>query len=339
MKIIIVLLALSCICFAEVWYVHPDSVMNTIQEAIDSAGVYDTVLVATGTYHENIYGEGKALYLISESGPAVTIIDGDSVDRVIWSRWDGFAEIRGFTIMNGIADWGAGVVIADNFHFPLVFVDNIVVNNVATLVGAGMRIHGSYAIVRNCYILNNTTLGVGYAGGICVTNDSGTVIDSCRILNNTGDGILAMYSEPVIINYNDIYGNSRYGVCYSDSDTTITINAEYNWWGDSSGPGGEGPGTGDSVSMYVDYDPWLTGPVGVIEYQKKNVQTKMLVYPNPFQNKVYFDGEGIVYDESGRKIKEVYNFWDGYNSMGKKLSSGVYFLRKDNLSVKLVMVR
>jgi hypothetical protein len=31
-----------------------------------------------------------------------------------------------------------------------------------------------------------------------------------------------------------------------------------NWWGDASGPGGEGPGSGDPVSSNVDYDPWLT---------------------------------------------------------------------------------
>jgi len=36
----------------------------------------------------------------------------------------------------------------------------------------------------------------------------------------------------------------------------VTINAEKNWWGDASGPGGQGPGTGNNVSANVSYDPW-----------------------------------------------------------------------------------
>ena len=35
------------------------------------------------------------------------------------------------------------------------------------------------------------------------------------------------------------------------------INAENNWWGSASGPGWVGPGTGDNVSINVDFDPWL----------------------------------------------------------------------------------
>ena len=36
-----------------------------------------------------------------------------------------------------------------------------------------------------------------------------------------------------------------------------SLLAKNNWWGAASGPGGVGPGTGDPVSLYVDYDPWL----------------------------------------------------------------------------------
>ncbi|MBS3777981.1 MAG: right-handed parallel beta-helix repeat-containing protein, partial [Candidatus Thermoplasmatota archaeon] len=34
------------------------------------------------------------------------------------------------------------------------------------------------------------------------------------------------------------------------------VLAEDNYWGDCSGPGGEGPGAGDAVSTNVDFDPW-----------------------------------------------------------------------------------
>jgi len=37
----------------------------------------------------------------------------------------------------------------------------------------------------------------------------------------------------------------------------ITFDAEKNWWGDCSGPGPVGPGSGDSVSANVLFEPWL----------------------------------------------------------------------------------
>jgi len=58
------------------------------------------------------------------------------------------------------------------------------------------------------------------------------------------------------INSNNIQGNN-YGL-YSDVSAR-TIDAENNWWGDASGPGPVGPGSGDNVSTNVDYDPWLAG--------------------------------------------------------------------------------
>jgi len=57
------------------------------------------------------------------------------------------------------------------------------------------------------------------------------------------------------IRFNNIYNNSQWGVKNSDA---IAVDATCNWWGDNSGPDGEGPGSGDAVSTNVDYNPWLT---------------------------------------------------------------------------------
>lgn len=59
------------------------------------------------------------------------------------------------------------------------------------------------------------------------------------------------------VNYNNIYNNTQYGV-YRTYDPTGVLNAECNWWGDTSGPSGVGPGTGDAVSGNVDFEPWLS---------------------------------------------------------------------------------
>jgi len=61
---------------------------------------------------------------------------------------------------------------------------------------------------------------------------------------------------------NSIEGNYSYGL-YSNGGLG-TINAENNWWGDASGPYHttlNPSGSGDAVSDYVDFDPWLTSMV------------------------------------------------------------------------------
>ena len=57
----------------------------------------------------------------------------------------------------------------------------------------------------------------------------------------------------ILLNYNNIYDNAGYEV-YNYS--TVEVNAEYNWWGDASGPT-----LGDDVSDYVDYEPYLSQPI------------------------------------------------------------------------------
>lgn len=67
------------------------------------------------------------------------------------------------------------------------------------------------------------------------------------------------------INYNSLGGNDDYGIYVENS--TVTVNATYNSWGDASGPSGgaadpvtgrSANGTGVAVSQHVQFDPWLT---------------------------------------------------------------------------------
>jgi len=63
------------------------------------------------------------------------------------------------------------------------------------------------------------------------------------------------------IDHNNIVGNDQ-GAIVVD----CTANLTNNWWGSSSGPGGIGPGSGDSIMVVnatVHYDPWLVTPVKI----------------------------------------------------------------------------
>jgi polygalacturonase len=59
--------------------IHVPADQPTIQSGINAASNGDTVLVAPGTYKENINFSGKAITLKSSGGARVTIIDGEEL--------------------------------------------------------------------------------------------------------------------------------------------------------------------------------------------------------------------------------------------------------------------
>jgi parallel beta-helix repeat protein len=129
----------------------------------------------------------------------------------------------------------------------------------------------------NCTFVNNTILNMS----------AGIYLDACRNItiehnqlkgNAVGVNITALCDpSSVEIHNNDISGNTEYGVNnnYGELRSPLLgaaaipgpewVNATYNWWGNTSGPHNlSDPGstsTGDNVTMYVYYEPWLTKPM------------------------------------------------------------------------------
>ena len=67
------------------------------------------------------------------------------------------------------------------------------------------------------------------------------------------------YNQETLINLNNIYNNTGYGLFYN-STSSLNINALYNWWGNQTGPYNQDTninGTGDSAIGPVNYKPWL----------------------------------------------------------------------------------
>lgn len=387
---------------ATTWYVHPDSTLNSIQTALDSCSNYDTVLVAPGTYFENIFWPNIiGIKLFSQVGTDSTIIDGGASGRVIMvaSSVVTTTIIDGFTIQNGHDDCGSGIfcihsspIISNNIittniadtagggimtslnASPLIMnnticnnasklgagfycgsgnatiINNTITDNIVNLSGGGISCHSFTGIIRNNIITQNTA---PFGGGIWCYDCSST-IDSCTISNNNGQGVYCRrYNSDLIINYNNIYANTGYGVYNEDS--TVIINAEYNWWGDATGPfhpDSNPGGQGDTVSNYVDFIPWLTGPVGVEKEEKdrrhKTTNLRLLCYPIPFTTGISIYCSGIsekqkvalgIYDVSGRLVKSV-PITTRHLSLGTDLKPGIYFLKVDGKYIgKVVKVR
>src|SRR6266540_857399 len=163
----------------------------TIQSAINVALNGDTVLVAPGTYSENIDFKGKAITATSESGPKDTIIDGGNVAPVVsfTSREGRDSVLNGFTLQNGREvlgrpEEGGGISI---FGTSPTITNNVIRNNLACSGGGIWIAFGSPLIQLNTITGNSNNLCVGGNGGsgIYISGDSPEILDNV-ISDNAG---------------------------------------------------------------------------------------------------------------------------------------------------------
>ena len=163
-----------------------------IQTAIDSSSNGDTVLVAAGTYVENINYNGKnivvgSLYLTTSDTSYIssTIIDGNESGSVVKfvGNESSSSNLIGFTIQNGlIPSWiegglGGGIRISD--ATPII--SHLIIKDNTAYRGGGIYSNAS-ATIKNIILKNN--IGEHFAGGIEISSNS--TLENLLIRNNSG---------------------------------------------------------------------------------------------------------------------------------------------------------
>jgi len=200
----------------------------TIQSAINVAVDGDRVLVAPGTYLENINFNGKAITVTSwycttqdTSYISQTVIDGNEELNVV--QLSSNSKLSGFTIRNGYAYCGAGILclyVQDSILEALV-----IENNVSPQWGGGIYCRYSSLSINNIIVSDNYA---DDAGGGIYSHDSELILEGVIIKNNLGrntGGGLACIDTGLIV-FSNMYLGSIYNNSLTDNNSGHDIYSE-----------------------------------------------------------------------------------------------------------------
>jgi hypothetical protein len=237
-------------------------VMNSTNINIEGI-VFDGGEIEVSMLEGITYGDSTG----SITGGAVRNIVGSEMAMgvCIWGGEEGSTavDISELTVEN--CSWG---IMASNAEANL---DRCSIAGMAPNGGYGiMAIDNARVTVENCEICDCWKeapefgeAGIGVmvaipeeyeeAWGIVDERPSTVNMAGSTVSDNNG-GICIYDDGDLTANCNNIAGNDLLGVYNA---ATEDVDATKNWWGDASGPSGVGPGSGDTVSANVTFDPWL----------------------------------------------------------------------------------
>jgi len=103
-------------------------------------------------------------------------------------------------------------------------------------------------------ISNSEIKYTDFYGIMCSGTDSTPTI-VCNLITANRYGLYAQANSNPVVKYNTITKNSDYGVY--NASTGLTLNVEYNWWGNESGPNTSSSGL-NRIGGDVDFSPYLS---------------------------------------------------------------------------------
>jgi len=170
-----------------------ETAFEKIQEGIDAAAGGDMVLVAQGTYVENVLVRKRITLEAGEGGETVLDAGGNGAALAILDA-DGLA-IRDLTTTNAGGEAFGGIYCANS----TVIIEHCKVKGNSGTYGGGAFLVESSVTLKECRIEGNTAEENG--GGIYVWR-SRVLIDDCIITGNSaeeGGGLFCWYAAPRIV--------------------------------------------------------------------------------------------------------------------------------------------
>ncbi len=310
MKTTILLFIISTVCFlnAGASVVTVPGNFNSIQEAIDGASMGDTIVVAPGTYYENINFRGKNVmvtslyYMAADTAYIInTIINGsspihpDTGSCVIFNSFeDSTAVLQGFTITGGTGTkWldihgaglnreGGGILVelsSPTIRYNIITLNSVTdISGVASTGGGGIRVGDGNPDISNNVISNNEAR---YGAGI-VLNYTGCKIRNNIIASNTGG--------------QDFYGGSAIWISNGLAGTSKVIENNTlvnNYSAASNGTGGISVWSAPNVVIKncIIYNNWPTVQIKTIssvpQVSSSNVQGGFTGVGNIFSDPLF----------------------------------------------------
>lgn len=203
---------------------------TTIQDAIEAAEHFDTVVVRPGLYYERIRFNGTIVAVTSEdpNGNKITILDGGGSGEVVTFANSEVepAGLRGFTIRNG----ETGVFCRGKDTSPLI--ENcLITTNETGVRGEDMP----NPTIANCVVENNFSSGISKCSGLIrasvIQKNGGVGIAECHsevvsseIRGNEGGGFLRQFGD---VRNCLIVGNQGHGYALYEDGSEVMPMASY----------------------------------------------------------------------------------------------------------------
>jgi len=259
--------------------------------------------------------DNSIVRLCSQSGISITNSESTIQNNTIAENQENGIYITGngqITIQNNIVlANGNGIFLTGNETSSVNISQNIVSANKQNGICIDAN-NTDVTIVENIVVSNdNAGFYVSSPKSTYITNNS-VSYNKIGILYDDGDHKAE---------FNDIYNNTVMGMNVSSD---AFVNAEYNYWGDKSGPlheslnpnGRGNPVGGDGVNL--DFIFFLTKPIGIINTPPTAILLTDKIWARPDEDVMFFATNS--FDNDGRVDEYFFDFGDESNSSWTTLS-------------------
>lgn len=216
---------------------------DSIQDAVNRAHSGDTIIVAPGTYNENVdinrLNDLNNLVIMSESGnPTDTKIVGKKTDKeVIFINNEDTVTIKGFNISGagtgkaGISLYGGKNCIIKNNIFSNDDIgvnidtspDNVVCKNIVTRTNAVNTSIGILISKSNNYNVSDNSVSNQYLG-ISIIDSIGGNLSGNNVTQSSNHGIKLDGADSAILERNIVDSVTVFGIYVDESSKTVVRN-------------------------------------------------------------------------------------------------------------------